>query len=101
MGGVFLNHCIPEVECDPKEFSQSEMVSEIKVRILTVQEYQDGLLLFKIIIAHPQFTNESGNENNKSILYKVDESKMFAIYWIGKRNLFHTYILAVIHEWEF
>ena len=48
------------------------MVTEIKVAMLTTQEYNDGMSPFKIIAARPQSTNELDYDYNCTILNAVE-----------------------------
>ena len=72
VGGVYPNHCINEKDFKPDEFVTSKLASEIKVGMLTTQQYNDGLTPFKIIAARPQSTNESADEYNNTILHAVE-----------------------------
>ena len=75
VGGTYPNHFITDENFNQDEFVQSELATEIKVGMLTSQEYSDGMSPFKIIAARPQSTNELCNEYNDSILHAVDNIK--------------------------
>ena len=73
VGGTFPNHCISETNYDQDEFVKTEMATEIKVGMLSLQNTIDGVSPFKIIAARPQSTNEAADEYNSLILHAVDE----------------------------
>ena len=72
VGGTHPNHYIDELAYDEDQFIKTEMATEIKVAMLTVQNCQDGLSPFKIITAHPQSTNELSDRCNTTILHSPD-----------------------------
>ena len=71
--GMYPNHYIHEEDFDQDNFVQSQMATEIKVAMLTTQEYNDGLSPFKIIAARPQSTNELAYDYNGMILNSLKD----------------------------
>ncbi len=51
VGGTFPNHCINVTNYDQEKIVTNEMVTEIKVGLLSLQECKDGISPFKIISA--------------------------------------------------
>ena len=75
VGGIYPKHYIKEEDFDQDKFAQCQLATEIKVGMLTTQEYNEGLSLFKMIAARPQSTNELANDYNDPILHAVDNIK--------------------------
>ena len=75
VGGIYPKHYIKEEDFDQDQFVQCQLATEIKVGMLTTQEYNEGLSPFKMIAARPQSTNEQANDYNDSILHAVDNIK--------------------------
>ncbi len=72
-GGIYPNHCINEKDFNQDEFVTKKLATEIKVGMLTTQQYSDGLTPFKMIVARPQSTNKKADEYNDMILHAVDD----------------------------
>ena len=72
VGGTYPKHFITDKDFNQDEFVQSQLAIEIKVGMFTTQEYIEGMIPFKIIVARPQSTNEFSNEYNDAILHAVD-----------------------------
>ena len=53
VGGIHPNHYINKTDFNQDEFVKSPLATEIKVGMLTTQEYKEGLSPFKIIAACP------------------------------------------------
>ena len=73
VGGMCPNHYINEKDFDQDNFVQSQMATEIKVAMLTTQEYNEGLSPFKIIAAQPQSTNELAYDYIGMILNSLED----------------------------
>lgn len=74
VGGTYPNHCINEQDFNQDEVVRSQLATEIKVGMLTTQEYNDDLSPFKIMAARPQSTNETADDYNDMILHAVDSA---------------------------
>ena len=72
VGGTHPNHYIKEKDFNQEKFVRSQLATEIKVGMLTTQEYNEGLTPFKIIAAQPQSTNEPSDDYNLLIINAVD-----------------------------
>ena len=69
--GSYPNHCIDADHYDQEKVVTNEMATEIKVVLVSLQEYTDRICPFKIISACPQSTNESCDEYNYNIMNTV------------------------------
>ena len=73
VGGTYPNHFIKDQDFNQDEFIRSQLATEIKVGMLTMQDYNDGLSPFKIIATCSQSTNKTADEYNNMILHAVDD----------------------------
>jgi len=80
VGGSYPNHCIDADHYDQEKMVTNEMATEIKVGLLSLQEYTDGICPFKIISARPQSTNESCDEYNYNIRMQYQVWRMFIVF---------------------
>ena len=67
VGGIFPKHFIKDKDFNQDDFVQTTLATEIKVGMLTSQEYSDGMSPFKIIAADQQSTNKLCNEYRSEI----------------------------------
>ena len=72
VGGTYPNHYISEQDFNQYAFVQSHLATEIKVAMLTTQEYNEGLSPLKILAVRPKSKNELANDYNGMILNAVD-----------------------------